>query len=56
MIKLENSQLLTVVGGWNPGGALMNALVNAGKFIYNTGKSLGSSLRRISCRNLCPLR
>ena len=56
MKKLNNKELITIVGGFSISGSLINALVGAGKFIYSTGQALGGALRRISSRNLCPLR
>lgn len=56
MVELERNELLRIVGGFSITGTLINALVGAGKFIYSTGQALGSSLRRIGSRNVCPLR
>lgn len=56
MRKLKNTELLNIVGGFSITGVLINAFTSAGKFIYETGRNFGSSLRRISSNNLCPLR
>ena len=56
MSKLDNKELLAVVGGIGITGTVINAFTSAGKFIYDLGRNLGSSLRRISGNNLCPLR
>ena len=58
MRRLNNHELALVVGGFsfNLTGVIINALVNAGKFIFDTGRNVGSSIRRISGNNLCPLR
>lgn len=56
MQKLNNNELLTIVGGVNWTGVIVNALTGAGKFVYSVGQALGSSLRRISGQSLCPLK
>lgn len=56
MKRLENNELLAIIGGWSLTGTLINAFVSAGKFIYDTGRYLGSSFRRIGDKNLCPLK
>lgn len=56
MEKLEDKELLAIVGGWSITGTLINAFVSAGKAIYSAGQSFGSSLRRIKGNNLCPIR
>ena len=56
MKKLNNTELLAIIGGASITGTLINAATSAAKFIYSMGQALGSSLRRISGRTLCPLR
>ena len=56
MEKLDNYELLHIVGGINWTGVLVNAFTSAFKFVYDLGRDFGSSLRRISSNNLCPLR
>lgn len=57
MKKLENNELIMIVGGgFNFTGVLVKELTNAGKFIYSLGQAFGSSIRRISARNVCPIR
>lgn len=53
MNKLDNSELMLIVGGFSITGTIINALTSAGKFIYSLGQSLGTSIRRISSNNLC---
>lgn len=55
MEKLNNNELYEINGGVTLNGILINAITNAGKFIYTIGQSLGSSLRRKSGGNYCPL-
>ena len=56
MKKIDNNELLSIIGGWNLSGTIINAFVGAGKFIYGMGQAFGSSIRRISANKLCPLR
>ena len=56
MKRLNKNELVGVVGGWNLSGPIINAFVNAGKFLYDTGKNVGSSIRRISANKTCPIR
>ena len=56
MVELKKDELLAISGGFSISGSLINALVGDGKFIYSTGQALGSALRRIGSRNVCPLR
>ena len=53
---LENDDLIKIVGGASISGAIINAFISAGNFIYGLGRDLGSSFRRIGTNNLCPLR
>ncbi len=52
---LEEETLLQIVGGVSLSGAIVNAFLSVGKFIFETGQKLGSSFRRISSNQLCPL-
>ena len=54
MKKLKETELYEINGG-GVSGTLINAITGAGKFIYNLGQALGSSLRRIVGGNYCPL-
>ncbi len=56
MIELNKEELLSVIGGFSITGTIINAVVGAGKFLLDAGRSFGSSLRRIGGNNLCPLR
>ena len=54
MIVLEKEKLSEIKGGaFNWSGTFINAITSAGKFIYNVGQSLGSSIRRIVGGNYC---
>lgn len=54
MIELENVELLKINGG-GISGTLINAITGAGKFIFNIGQSIGSSIRRMVSGNYCPI-
>lgn len=58
MNRLNKKELLTITGGFsfNLTGVIINAFVNAAKFIYEAGTSLGSSMRRISSGKLCSMK
>ena len=54
MNKINNdNELMLIVGGFNITGTIVNAFLNAGKFIYTLGQSFGSSIRRIGTKNVC---
>ncbi len=52
---LEEDQLIQIIGGISLSGAIVNAFLSVGKFIYEVGQKLGSSFRRIGSNQLCPL-
>lgn len=54
MNKLEEKELYEINGG-TVSGTFITALTSAGKFIYNIGQTLGSSIRRIVGGSYCPL-
>ena len=44
-----------IVGGTDITGSIINGIVNLFKAIYDIGRGAGSSVRRISTGNVCPL-
>ena len=56
MEKADDISLDNIVGGSNVSGTLMNAFTSIVKFIYEVGEGIGSSIRRMSEGNLCPLK
>ena len=56
MKKIKNKELVLIIGGASFTGTLINAFTSAGRFIYSLGQAFGSSLRRISERNVCPIK
>ncbi len=54
--NLSNQELLSIVGGFNITGTIINAFTSAAKFIYSAGQALGSAIIRIGSHNLCPMK
>ena len=50
-MQLEDEILYSYKGGLS--STLLNALVRAGTFIYDFGKSIGDAIRRATTNNLC---
>lgn len=55
MEKIKEEELEKIVGGATISGTLINSFATILKTIYSLGKSFGTSLRRMSSNNLCPL-
>ena len=55
MSEIENNELANITGGETVTGTLVSALTTGIKAIFDIGKSLGSSIRRLSSDNICPL-
>ena len=53
MTEIEKKELVAIIGGGSISGAVLNAFLNIGKFVYSLGQSFGSSLRRISSNKVC---
>jgi len=53
---MTKAELLKVQGGVNISGALINSLSRGAQTIFNIGRALGSSARRIRAGRLCPIR
>ena len=53
MKEIEKKELVAIIGGGSISGAVLNAFLNIGKFVYSLGQSFGSSLRRISSNKVC---
>ena len=56
MKRLTEEELILVVGGFNITGTIVNAFVSAGKFLIDSGRRLGTAIRRISGNNMCSCR
>ena len=56
MKKVSANKLESIVGGSAYiSGTIINAFVNVIKLIMTAGEDVGSSIRRISEKNMCPL-
>lgn len=55
MQKLTNEELCNINGG-GISGAFLNYATKAFDLIYNLGRALGSSIRRIGTNGLCPVK
>lgn len=55
MKKLNNDEMLKIVGGSTLSSTLISALTRAGNIIIDIGRSLGSAIRRIYEGSSCPL-
>ena len=57
MSKIEEEKLDLIYGGASTiSGTIINAITGVIKVLYDAGHSLGSSVRRISEENLCPIK
>ena len=55
MSEIEREELASITGGETVTGTLVSALTTGIKALFDIGKSLGSSIRRLSTDNICPL-
>lgn len=55
MRKLEKEEMLNVSGGAGITASFVTALVRGVNSFLDVGRSIGSSIRRIFERNVCPL-
>jgi len=54
MIK-KDEQMLTIMGGVNLNGSILNALSTVWKTIYSIGQGLGGAIRRIGTGKVCKI-
>lgn len=54
--ELTSTELCLVIGGLDFTGTLINAFTSGIKVILDVGRSLGTSFRRLSGNNLCPVK
>ncbi len=55
MIILNNEEQKEIVGGINISGTLISALSKAINSLMDVGRSLGTSIRMIKYKMICPL-
>ncbi len=53
--EIKDKELETIVGGSsNISSSVINALTNIIKFFYDAGSGVGSAIRRIHDKDMCP--
>lgn len=55
MKEVKNSELVQIDGGFQLKGVILQYGVKAFNFIYDLGRSLGSSIRRIGSGKYCQI-
>ena len=56
MIICNNNDLKEVYGGSTISGTVVNGFVDLIKILHDAGKGIGSAIRRIVDKDLCPLK
>lgn len=57
MMKLESKELQKIEGGSVTFNATyLNALYKISSLLFDVGRELGSSIRRVSSKSLCPIK
>ena len=54
MNEMSKQELKNIYGGTTISGTLINSLVKGIDVILDLGRSLGSAIRRIQDKNVCP--
>ena len=52
-MKIDNNELIFVVGGFKWNGTIINALTKVVNSVVDVGRYIGSALRRIKTNNYC---
>lgn len=55
MVVLNNNELYEIEGGINISGTLVKSISGLVDTIFNLGRNLGSSIRRIGSNKMCSL-
>ena len=55
MNKIESEKLSSIEGGMSISSSLLNAVTGIFKILTDAGRSIGSSVRRITEDKMCPL-
>ncbi len=55
MKNISELELKDIIGGTSISGSLINAITSLIDFVYDIGKSIGSSIRRISSDKICSI-
>jgi len=52
---MKKEELLQIVGGVSITGTLLTSIYKVGSFVFETGRALGSAIRRISGGSMCSI-
>lgn len=55
MKKVDKDYLVNIKGGMTFNSTMINALVKGGKLLFELGRSLGTSIRRVIGGKTCPI-
>ncbi len=55
MLDLNKKQLLEIDGGSTISGAFITSIIKGISSIFDLGKALGTAIRRIGTKTICPL-
>ncbi len=53
---MRKEELLLIVGGSSISGTVLNAVIRAVNAALEVGRSLGTAIRRIKTRQVCPVK
>lgn len=53
---MRNEELVLIVGGSTISGTVINAVMRVVNAALEVGRSLGTAIRRIKSRQLCPIK
>lgn len=53
---MEKDELMLVVGGTSISGTVLNAVVRTLNAALEVGRSLGTAIRRIKTKQICPVK
>lgn len=55
MVELTKKELKSIIGGIDLTSGILNSFVRAFEIVMEIGRSLGTSIRRISSSNICEI-
>ena len=53
--RIKKDELKSINGGFKISGPILTAGLSILKYVFDVGRYLGSSIRRISSKNMCSL-
>ncbi len=54
-MKLNSNELINIYGGWSISGTLLNSISKAVSYIFEFGRTIGSSIRYAKEKKICKL-